>query len=108
VVDIFVRGGKDYCGREDNLRAQSHTLRYVKTAFFGGDPNWGDSLLRSGVRRSSSEYRYSRSYNWGRLDWESRDEYGRESEKQGCQVMNQDEFSVTLDLHNWDGDSASL
>ena len=98
VVDIFVRGAKTTADAKKIARSVAYSP-LVKTAFFGGDPNWGRIVCAVGYAGAA--------VNIDTLDLAIGDvligkagmSTGRESEKQAAQVMKQDEFSVTLDLH---------
>jgi len=98
VVDIFVRGAKTTADAKKIARSVAYSP-LVKTAFFGGDPNWGRIVCAVGYAGAA--------VNINTLDLAIGDvligkagmSTGRESEKQAAQVMKQEEFSVTLDLH---------
>ena len=98
VVDIFVRGAKTPTDAQKIARAVAYSP-LVKTAFFGGDPNWGRIVCAVGY--AGVEVKPER------LDLAVGDvligkdgmSTGRESEKQAASIMQQAEFSVTLDLH---------
>jgi len=98
LVDIFVQGAKTPAEAERVARAVAYSP-LVKTAFFGGDPNWGRiacAVVYAGV-----------SVNPDKLELAVGDvligkngmSTGEESEKQAAQVMQQAEFSITIDLH---------
>ena len=98
VVDIFVRGAKNSAEAEKVARTVAHSP-LVKTAFFGGDPNWGRIVCAVGYAGAAM--------NLGKLDITIGDvpigrngiSTGAESEKQAAVVMQQPEFSLTVDLH---------
>ena len=98
VVDIFVHGAKTSADAERIARSVAYSP-LVKTAFFGGDPNWGRIACAVGYAGAT--------VNPDKLDLAIGDiligkggmSTGRESEKQAAQVMQQAEFSVTLNLN---------
>jgi glutamate N-acetyltransferase/amino-acid N-acetyltransferase len=98
VVDIFVRGAKNSAEAEKIARTVAHSP-LVKTAFFGGDPNWGRIVCAVGYAGAAM--------NLDKLDITIGDvpigrngiSTGAESEKQAAAVMQQPEFSLTIDLH---------
>ncbi len=98
VVDIFVRGAKTPADAEKIARSVAYSP-LVKTAFFGGDPNWGRIVCAAGYAGVA--------VNPDTLDLMVGDvligkdgmSTGRETERQAAQVMQRAEFSVTLDLH---------
>jgi glutamate N-acetyltransferase/amino-acid N-acetyltransferase len=98
VVDIFVRGAKSSAEAEKVARTVAYSP-LVKTAFFGGDPNWGRIVCAVG-------------YAGAAIDLDKLDitigevpigrngiSTGAESEKQAATVMQQPEFSLTIDLN---------
>jgi len=98
VVDIFVRGAKTSAEAEKVARTVAYSP-LVKTAFFGGDPNWGRIVCAVGYAGAA--------VNLDKVDIAigevliGRDgiSTGPEGEKQAAAVMQQPEFSVTIDLH---------
>ena len=98
VVDIFVRGAKTSADAERIARSVAYSP-LVKTAFFGGDPNWGRIVCAVGYAGAT--------VNPDKLDLAIGDvligkdglSTGRESEKRAARVMQQAEFAVTLNLH---------
>jgi len=98
VVDIYVRGAKTSADAERIARSVAYSS-LVKTAFFGGDPNWGRIACAVGYAGAV--------VNPDKLDLAIGEvrigkggvSTGKESEKQAAQVMKQAEFSITLDLH---------
>jgi glutamate N-acetyltransferase/amino-acid N-acetyltransferase len=98
VVDIFVHGAKNSVEAEKIARAVAYSP-LVKTAFFGGDPNWGRIVCAVGYAGAAM--------NLDKLDITIGDvpigrngiSTGAESEKQAAAVMQQPEFSLTIDLH---------
>ncbi|MBI3301113.1 MAG: bifunctional glutamate N-acetyltransferase/amino-acid acetyltransferase ArgJ [Deltaproteobacteria bacterium] len=97
VVDIIVRGAKNAAEAERVARAVAYSP-LVKTAFFGKDPNWGRIACAVGYAGAA--------VNPDKLDiaigdvWVGRNGMptGLETEKQAAAVMQQPEFSVTIDL----------
>jgi glutamate N-acetyltransferase/amino-acid N-acetyltransferase len=98
VVDIFVRGAKNGAEAEKVARTVAYSP-LVKTAFFGGDPNWGRIVCAVGYAGAT--------INVDKLDIFIGDvpigrngiSTGLENEKLAAQVMQRSEFSVTIDLH---------
>ena len=98
VVDIFVRGAKNSAEAEKVARTVAYSP-LVKTAFFGGDPNWGRIVCAVGYAGAAM--------NLDKLDITIGDvpigrngiSTGTESEKQAAVVMQQPEFPLTIDLH---------
>jgi glutamate N-acetyltransferase/amino-acid N-acetyltransferase len=98
VVDIFVRGARTDIDARKIARAVAYSP-LVKTAFFGGDPNWGRIACAVGYAGAT--------VNPDKLDLTIGDvligkngmNTGRKSEKQAAQIMQQAEFAITLDLH---------
>jgi glutamate N-acetyltransferase/amino-acid N-acetyltransferase len=98
VVDIFVRGAKNPADAQKVARAVAYSP-LVKTAFFGGDPNWGRIACAVGYAGAV--------VNPNKLDITVGDipigrngiSTGLENEKQAAAVMQQPEFSLTIDLH---------
>jgi glutamate N-acetyltransferase / amino-acid N-acetyltransferase len=98
LVDIFVRGARNDSDAQKIARAVAYSP-LVKTAFFGGDPNWGRIACAVGYAGAA--------VSPDKLDLAIGDvligkngmSTGREREKQAAQVMQQAEFAITLDLH---------
>src|SRR5262249_5295761 len=98
VVDIFIRGAQNSAEAEKIARAVAYSP-LVKTAFFGGDPNWGRIVCAVGYAGTTM--------NLDKLDITIGDvpigrngiSTGAENEKQAASVMQQPEFSLTIDLH---------
>ena len=97
VVDIFVRGAKNAAEAEKVARTVAYSP-LVKTAFFGGDPNWGRIVCAVGYAGAAMEL--------DKLDITIGDvpigrngvSTGPRGEKRAAAVMQQAEFSVTIDL----------
>lgn len=98
LVDIVVRGAKSSAEAHRIARAVAYSP-LVKTAFFGGDPNWGRIACAVGYAGAS--------VNPNTLDivigkvHVSRNgvSTGLQHERAAAAVMLQAEFSVTIDLH---------
>ena len=98
VVDIFVQGAKNSAEAEKIARTVAYSP-LVKTAFFGGDPNWGRIVCAVGYAGAT--------VHLDKLDITIGDvpigrngiSTGAESENQAAVVMQQPEFSLTIDLH---------
>ena len=98
VVDIFVRGAKD------DLEAQqvARTVAYsplVKTAFFGGDPNWGRIVCAVGYAEAEVKPEKIDILIGDVSIGKNGTSTGAQSEAQAARIMQQPEFSVTIDLH---------
>ena len=104
LVDIFVRGARNTAEAEKVARAVANSP-LVKSAFYGGDPNWGRIVCAVG-------------YSGARLNLEKLDisigdvpigrngiSTGVAQEKQAAAVMRAPEFSLTIDLHLGRGES---
>lgn len=98
VVDIVVRGAKDAADADTVARAVACSP-LVKTAFSGGDPNWG--RIACAVGYSGAVVKPDR------LDiaigdiviGKNGNSTGPEQEKRAARIMKRPEFSVTIDLH---------
>ncbi|MEW6300497.1 MAG: bifunctional glutamate N-acetyltransferase/amino-acid acetyltransferase ArgJ [Thermodesulfobacteriota bacterium] len=98
VVDIVVRGAKDAADADTVARAVACSP-LVKTAFGGGDPNWG--RIACAVGYSGAVVKPDR------LDiaigdvviGKNGNSTGPEQEKRAARIMRRPEFSVTIDLH---------
>jgi glutamate N-acetyltransferase/amino-acid N-acetyltransferase len=98
VVDIFVRGAKDAADADKVARAVASSP-LVKTAFYGGDPNWGRIACAVGYSGAV--------VNPHRLEIaigevvvsKNGSSTGPTQEQQAALVMQQPEFAVTIDLH---------
>jgi glutamate N-acetyltransferase/amino-acid N-acetyltransferase len=97
VVDIYVRGARSAAEAEKVARAVACSP-LVKTAFHGGDPNWGRIVCAIGYSGAA--------LNLDKLDITIGDvpigrngiSMGVEYEKQAATVMRAPEFPVTIDL----------
>jgi glutamate N-acetyltransferase/amino-acid N-acetyltransferase len=98
LVDIFVRGARNATEAEKVARAVANSP-LVKSAFHGGDPNWGRIVCAVG-------------YSGAALQLEKLDiligdipigrkgmSTGPAHEQQAAEVMRAPEFSLTIDLH---------
>jgi glutamate N-acetyltransferase/amino-acid N-acetyltransferase len=98
VVDIFVRGAKDAVDARKIARAVAYSP-LVKSAFYGGDPNWGRIVCAVGYAGAA--------LNLDKLDIAIGDtpigrngvSTGPDNEKRAAAVMQAPEFSLTIDLH---------
>lgn len=98
VVDIVVQGAKDRADADKVARTVASSL-LVKTAFYGGDPNWG--RIACAVGYSGAEV------NPQRLEIAVGDVViskngigtGPEQAQRATRIMRQPEFTVTIDLH---------
>ncbi|MGH7965009.1 MAG: bifunctional ornithine acetyltransferase/N-acetylglutamate synthase, partial [Candidatus Binatia bacterium] len=98
LVDIFVRGARSPAEAHTIARAVAYSP-LVKTAFFGGDPNWGRIACAVGYAGAS--------VNPDKLDIAIGDvqvsrngmSTGLQREQAAAAVMRQSEFSLTIDLH---------
>jgi glutamate N-acetyltransferase / amino-acid N-acetyltransferase len=98
VVDIFVRGARNTADAEKVARSVAYSP-LVKSAFYGGDPNWGRIVCAVGYSGAS--------LNLDKLDiyigevpiGRSGISTGTVQEKQAAAVMRETEFSLTIDLH---------
>lgn len=97
-VDIFVRGAKTSTDAHKVARAVAYSP-LVKTAFYGGDPNWGRIACAVGYAGASVDQ--------DKLDIAVGEvpigrngmSTGGENERKAAVVMRQPEFSITIDLH---------
>ena len=97
-VDIFVRGAKTAADAQKVARAIAYSP-LVKTAFHGGDPNWGRIACAAGYSGAAVDQ--------NKLDITVGEipigrngmTTGVENERKAALVMRQPEFSVTIDLH---------
>ena len=102
VVDVFVRGAKT----DDDAHKVARSVVYsplVKTAFFGGDPNWGRiacAVGYAGVVLDQDRLNIIvGDIPIGRDGMST----GEQNEKRAAAVMKQPEFSVTIDLRSGKG-----
>ena len=102
VVDIFVRGTRT----DEDARKIARTVAYsplVKTAFFGGDPNWGRiacAVGYAGVRLDQHKLNIRvGDVLIGRNGMST----GSDNEKRAAAVMQQPEFSIAIDLRGGKG-----
>lgn len=98
LVDIVVRGAKSPAEAHRIARAVGYSP-LVKTAFFGGDPNWGRIACAVGYAGAS--------VNPDTLDIAIGEVHvsrngvstGPQHERAAAAIMRQAEFSLTIDLH---------
>ena len=102
VVDIFVRGTRT----DEDARKIARTVAYsplVKTAFFGGDPNWGRiacAVGYAGVRLDQHKLNIRvGDVLIGRNGMST----GSDNERRAAAVMQQPEFSIAIDLRGGKG-----
>ena len=98
VVDVIVRGAKS----DSDAQKVARTVAYsplVKTAFFGGDPNWGRIACAVGYAGAAvDQTRLAISVGDVAIG-QGGMSTGPRSEKKAARVMEQAEFSITVDLH---------
>ncbi len=98
VVDIYVNGARNAADAEKVARSIAYSP-LVKTAFFGGDPNWGRIACAVGYAGAQLDPdRLAISVGnvpIGRNGMST----GPRNEKRAAQVMQQDEFSIDIHLH---------
>lgn len=98
VIDIFVRGARNATDAEKFARAVAYSP-LVKTAFYGGDPNWGRIVCAVGYAGAA--------LNLDKLDIFIGDvpigrggiSTGAENERRAAAIMHAPEFSLSIDLH---------
>jgi len=98
VVDIFVRGAKDDLEARQIARAVAYSP-LVKTAFFGGDPNWGRIVCAVGYAGAEVKPEKIDILIGDVPIGKNGTSMGTKSEAQAARIMQQPEFSVTIDLH---------
>ena len=102
IVDIFVRGAKTPEDAQKIARSVAYSS-LVKTAFFGGDPNWGRiacAVGYAGVLLDQDRLNIIvGDIPIGRDGMST----GEQNEKRAAAVMKQPEFSVTIDLRSGKG-----
>jgi glutamate N-acetyltransferase/amino-acid N-acetyltransferase len=98
VVDILVRGAITSVDAQKVARAVAYSP-LVKTAFYGGDPNWGRIACAVGYAGASVD-QDKLAISVGDIPI-GRDgmSTGAENERKAALVMRQAEFSITIDLH---------
>lgn len=98
VVDIFVKGARSTDDAQKIARAVACSP-LVKTAFYGGDPNWGRIVCAVGYSGAA--------LNLAKLDifigevpiGRQGISAGKDRERDAATVMQASEFSVTIDVH---------
>ncbi len=98
VVDIYVNGARNAADAEKVARSIAYSP-LVKTAFFGGDPNWGRIACAVGYAGAQLDQdRLAISVGdvpIGRNGMST----GPRNEKRAARVMQQAEFSIDIHLH---------
>lgn len=98
VVDIYVNGAKNTADAEKVARSIAYSP-LVKTAFFGGDPNWGRiacAVGYAGARLDQDRLAISvGDVPIGRNGMST----GSRNEHRAARIMQQDEFSIDINLH---------
>ena len=98
VVDVYVRGAKTDADAEKVARAVAYSP-LVKTAFFGGDPNWGRIACAVGYAGAQlDQHRLAISVGDVQIGQKGMST-GPRNEKRAARVMQQDEFSIDVHLH---------
>lgn len=98
VVDIFVKGARSSKDAQKIARSVACSP-LVKTAFYGGDPNWGRIVCAVGYSGAA--------LNLAKLDISIGEvpigrqgiSTGKDREKDAATVMQAPEFSVTINVH---------
>lgn len=98
VVDIFVRGARNSAEAEKVARTVAYSP-LVKTAFFGGDPNWGRIVCAVGYAGATMDLNTLDIFIGNVPIGRSGISTGTENEKCAAAVMREPEFSLTIDLH---------
>ncbi len=102
VVDIYVRGAKN----DTDAQKIARTVAYsplVKTAFFGGDPNWGRIACAVGYAGVPLDQDKLNITVGDILIGRDGMSTGAQNEKRAAAVMKQPEFSITVDLRGGKG-----
>ena len=102
VVDIFVRGAKTDADAQQIARTVAHSP-LVKTAFFGGDPNWGRIACAVGYAGVCLDQNKLNITVGDILIGRSGMSTGPHNEKRAAAVMQQPEFSIAIDLRGGTG-----
>lgn len=98
VVDIYVRGARTAADAEKVARSIAHSP-LVKTAFFGGDPNWGRIACAVGYAGAQlDQNRLAISVGDVPIGKNGMSTGARNEQRAAC-VMQQDEFSIDVHLH---------
>lgn len=98
VVDVYVRGAKTDADAEKVARAVAYSP-LVKTAFFGGDPNWGRIACAVGYAGAQlDQNRLAISVGDVPIGQKGMGT-GSRNEKRAARVMQQDEFCIDVHLH---------
>jgi glutamate N-acetyltransferase / amino-acid N-acetyltransferase len=98
IVDIFVRGAKNAADAEKVARTVACSP-LVKTAFYGGDPNWGRIVCAVGNAGAMLNPEKLDIFIGETAIGRNGISTGAESEKLAASIMQTPEFSLTIDLH---------
>jgi len=102
LVRIHVQGARD-AGQARDAALSVATSNLVKTAFFGEDANWGRIIAAAGYSGAEVDPdRVEILFDDARVV-EGGVGTGPEKEGRATEVLKQDEFTVTIDLHLGDG-----
>ena len=97
VVDVFVRGAKNDADAEKVARTVACSP-LVKTAFFGGDPNWGRIACAVGYAGARVDQTRLAIFVGEVPIGQKGMSTGARNEKRAARVMKKPEFSITIDL----------
>lgn len=98
VVDVYVRGAKTDADAKRVARAVACSP-LVKTAFFGGDPNWGRIACAVGYAGAQlDQHRLAISVGDVPIGQKGMST-GPQNEQRAARIMQQDEFSIDVHLH---------
>ncbi len=98
LVEVIVKGAKDPSDAEKAARGVANSL-LVKTAIFGGDPNWGRIMASLG--RSGAEFDPEKVDIWiedVKIVSSGKGVEGKE--EAAAERMKRDEFKIVIDLKN--------
>ena len=97
VVDVFVRGAQNDADAEKVARTVACSP-LVKTAFFGGDPNWGRIACAVGYAGARVDQTRLAIFVGEVPIGQEGMSTGARNEKRAARVMEKAEFSITIDL----------
>jgi len=97
VVDVFVRGAKNDADAEKVARTVACSS-LVKTAFFGGDPNWGRIACAVGYAGARVDQTRLSIFVGEVPIGQDGMSTGARNEKRAARVMEEPEFSIAIDL----------
>ena len=97
VVDVFVRGAKNDADAEKVARTVACSP-LVKTAFFGGDPNWGRIACAVGYAGARVDQTRLAIFVGEVPIGQKGMSTGARNEKRAARVMEEPEFSIAIDL----------